>query len=87
MNSIVAEKLLLSSMSTMALLGSYTGYKVGKNICFQNKQITYFEKIGEYFCFSLIILSNSFLYAGLTPMILVTLPISIPSLVYNTLNR
>lgn len=79
------EKLLVTTTGTMGLLGGYNGYKMSKQICFQNKDPSSFETIGECFCFSAIVLSNSYLYAGMTPIVMVTLPISLPTFVYYNL--
>jgi len=61
-----------------SLYGVKDGYESASTICFQKKELSYKEYLGEVVCFSGITASSTILYGALSGLVTSTLPVTIP---------
>jgi len=80
----IASRILLSSMSTMGVVGALKGNDIAKKICFLKKKLTVPEYLGECICYTTIVTGNGILYSLMTPTILCSMPLLLPYSVYKT---
>jgi putative flippase GtrA len=61
------------------MYGLKTGYDCARIICFQKKELTNTEYIGEVVCFSGITISSAILHGVLSSLLTSTLPVTAPT--------
>lgn len=61
-----------------SIYGLKTGYDCARTICFQKKELTNTEYVGEIVCFSGITVSSSILHGVMSSLLTSTIPVTAP---------